>query len=58
MAIGAVLFSLPMALFLALYGYAAQSVTASQGLLIYSATGTAILITFTLLHSLRYEDLR
>ncbi len=58
MAIGAVLFSVPMALFFAIYGYAADSVTAPQGLLVYSAMGTGILLSFTLLNGLRFGDVR
>jgi hypothetical protein len=58
MAVGTVLFSIPMAFTLALYGYAVESISASQSLLIYSAMGTAILVTFTLLHGLKFSDLR
>lgn len=58
MALGSVLFSIPMALTLALYGHVVESVSASQSLLIYSAIGTAILVSFTLLNGLKFSDLR
>ncbi len=58
MALGAVFFSLPMAFLTAFYGVAAQGVSAPQGLLIYATMGTAILLSFTLLHGLRIDDFR
>lgn len=58
MALGAVFLSLPLAMFFALYGYAVERVSATHGLLVYAAIGTAILISFTLLHGLKVEDFR
>ncbi|MEM6891637.1 MAG: hypothetical protein AAF636_26470 [Pseudomonadota bacterium] len=57
MAFGAVLLSLPMALVIALYGYAAQGASSAQVLLVYGAMGTAILISFTIAHGLKLKDL-
>lgn len=58
MALGAVFFSLPLAMFFALYGYAVENVSATHSLLIYAAMGTGVLLSFTLLHGLKFEDLR
>lgn len=58
MALGAVLISLPMALFFAAYGYAAQAMSAPQGLLLYMSIGTAIMLSFTFLHALSFADQR
>jgi hypothetical protein len=56
MALGAVFFGLPFALFFGLYGYAIQNLSLTSGLLVYMATGTSILLSYTLIHGFRYED--
>ncbi|MEM7753037.1 MAG: hypothetical protein AAF230_06450 [Pseudomonadota bacterium] len=58
MAIAAVLLSIPMALFFAVYGYATHMVNAPQGMLVYSAVGTAIMVSFTLFHGVRLHYIR
>lgn len=58
MALGAVFFSLPLAMFFALYGYAVENVSAAHSLLLYAAMGTGVLLSFMLLHGLKLEDLR
>lgn len=58
MALGAVLLSLPLALVCAFYGYAFHGLEAFHGLLVYMITGCASLMTFTLVHGLRAEDIR
>lgn len=57
MALGAVFLSLPLTIFLALYGYAVESLSPLQVLVIYATMGTSIMISFTLLHGLRLDDL-
>ena len=57
MAIGAVFFSLPMALVFALYGCVAQGLSTANGLAIYAVIGTAILLSFTLVSGFRFQDL-
>lgn len=58
MATGAVLFSLPLALALATYGYVALHMTVAQSLLIYMSVGTTTLLTATLFSGLRLSDFR
>ena len=58
MAIGAVLFSLPAALIVALYGYVVQNVTMYETLLVYSGLGTVSLLSFVLIFGLKFDDLR
>ncbi len=58
MAVGAVFFSLPMAFLAAIYGYASQGVTPWEMLVIYAAIGLGTLLTFTLTHGLRFDDLK
>lgn len=47
-----------MALFFAVYGYATHMVNAPQGMLVYSAVGTAIMVSFTLFHGVRLHYIR
>ena len=57
MAIGAVFFSLPMALLVALFGCVKQGLSTTDGLVVYAVIGTAILLSFTFLHGMRPDDL-
>lgn len=58
MALGALLLSLPMALFLALYGYAVQGMSIGHGLLLYMMIGTVLMMTCTILHPNSFTDHR
>lgn len=58
MAVGAVLLSLPMALFFAVYGYATETVSAQQGFVLYMFIGTAIMLSFTFVHAWAFSDQR
>lgn len=53
MAIGAVLLSIPLAFFFAIYGYAIEGMNMSQSLMVYSMVGTAILLSFTVSQGVR-----
>lgn len=58
MALGAILLSLPTALFFALYGYAIQGMSIGHGLLLYMTVGTVLMMTCTFLHPNSFTDHR
>jgi|GEM_PF-5548388 hypothetical protein len=58
MALGAVLFSVPFALAVSLYGSITSGLAAGHTIGFYAIVGTAILTSFTIVHGIRLDDFR